>query len=187
MISELAIRDPRQVYSTEDRASDKYQVHCNETFHFCNRYALVSGYDYVDQCQVLSSFVHCLNILYLVFSNRHRLKAVRGQPPPYSNEFAPTFVSSPDYQPNGPQVPPIAALRCTICYGRRSPLYHRNHTRDPIGFPAAGVCSRRRTKCKLYQARWSASAMGLPAIPELPADSHMTETESSLKKPRASR
>lgn len=140
----------------------------------------------MDQCQVLSSLVHCLNILCTVFSNRNRLKAARGQPPPYSNECAPTFVSSQDYQLNGPQVPPITALRCTICYGRRSPLYHEKHSRDPISFPAAGVCSRRRTKCKLYQARWSASAMGLLAIPELPADSHMTETESSLKKPLAS-
>lgn len=121
--------------------------------------------------------------LYFI-SNRHRLKVAKEQPP--SNERAPTFTSSQNQEADGPQVPPIHSLRCTICYGCRSASYHRKHSSDPIRFPAAGVCSRRQTKCKLFQARWSGSAMDLLAIPELPADSHMIEKRNSPKKPLAS-
>jgi hypothetical protein len=127
-----------------------------------------------------------IGILYTVFTKRHRLKAARESARGHSNARAPTFVSSQNYEPDGPKVPPIDSLRGTICYGRRSVWYHGKHSNDPISFPAAGVCSRRRTKCKLYQARWSAAAIDLPVIPELPAHSHTTETESSLKKPLAS-
>jgi hypothetical protein len=116
-------------------------------------------------------------------SNGHRLKSAREQPPPYSNDCTPILFSSENYGSGEPEVLPIKSLRCMICHGNRSPRYLRRHSSDPIRFPAVGICSRRRTKCKLYQSRWSASTVDLLAIPELPGDWHMVQTESALKKP----
>jgi hypothetical protein len=42
---------------------------------------------------------------------------------------------------------PSDRLRCQRCGGRRSRSYHCRHYRDPIAYPAIGVCSRRRTGC----------------------------------------
>jgi hypothetical protein len=92
-----------------------------------------------------SLFKHTLYYI----SNEHRLKAATEQPPPYSKECTPTLSTSQNYGPYKPEVPPIESLRCKICHGRRSVLYHRKHSSDPIRFPSIGVCSRRRTKCKL--------------------------------------
>ncbi|KAL2825827.1 hypothetical protein BDW59DRAFT_172192 [Aspergillus cavernicola] len=38
-------------------------------------------------------------------------------------------------------------LRCQHCGGTRSRTYHCRHFRDPIVYPAIGVCSRCRTGC----------------------------------------
>lgn len=103
-------------------------------------------------------------------SIRLALKAAQEQPSSYSSKPSSAFASSQKGEANKPQEPPTDSLRCVICYGRRSPSYHRKHAKDPIEFPAAGVCSRRRTNCKLVRVRWSASAMEVLAIPELPAD-----------------
>jgi hypothetical protein len=42
---------------------------------------------------------------------------------------------------------PSGRLRCQRCGGTRSQTYHCRHYRDPIAYPAIGVCSRRRTSC----------------------------------------
>jgi hypothetical protein len=42
---------------------------------------------------------------------------------------------------------PSGRLRCQRCCGTRSRTYHCRHCRDPIAYPAIGVCSRRRTGC----------------------------------------
>jgi hypothetical protein len=42
---------------------------------------------------------------------------------------------------------PSGRLRCQRCGGVRSRTYHCRHFRDPVAYPAIGVCSRRRTGC----------------------------------------
>ncbi|KAL2840005.1 hypothetical protein BJX68DRAFT_258670 [Aspergillus pseudodeflectus] len=46
-----------------------------------------------------------------------------------------------------PSAAPSGRLRCKRCGGTRSRTYHCRHSRDPIAYPAIGVCSRRRTGC----------------------------------------
>ena len=66
--------------------------------------------------------------------------------------------------------PQIGFLRCQLCHGRRSSLYHKNNSEDPEAFPPEGIYSRRRTKCAANKARLQASHRMLPVIHELPAD-----------------
>lgn len=99
--------------------------------------------------------------------NRHRLRTAREQLPSCSEKSPPTVTLSRPHEDDGPQPSSVVALRCQICHGRPSVSYHRKHFSDPIAFPAVGICSRRRTKCKLYSTRWDTPAI---AIPELPAD-----------------
>lgn len=63
----------------------------------------------------------------------------------------------------------VADLQCERCHGRRSISYHREHSRDPVAFPAVGICSRRKTRCAAAKARLKTSK-DLPMIHELPAD-----------------
>ncbi|KAL2838683.1 hypothetical protein BJX68DRAFT_259157 [Aspergillus pseudodeflectus] len=46
-----------------------------------------------------------------------------------------------------PLAAPSGRLRCQRCGGTRSRTYHCRHYRDPIAYPAIGVCARRRTGC----------------------------------------
>lgn len=127
-----------------------------------------------------------LNMVYILFPNRHRLRAARErstsyseQPPPYLEECALAFLSAQMHQSGGPQLPSVDSLRCTLCYGwGRSASYHRNHGSDPTRFPAVGVCSRRRTSCKTRQG-----IMDMMVIQKLPAQSLTAVKERPLNKP----
>lgn len=55
-------------------------------------------------------------------------------------------------------------LRCIRCHGRRSRAYHWEHWQDPVLHPAAGICSRKRTKCAEVQAR-SDHHLGVHELP----------------------
>lgn len=70
--------------------------------------------------------------------------------------------------------PKVADLRCERCRGPRSISYHHGHSRDPVAFPAVGICSRRKTKCAAVKAKLKVLE-SLPVIHELAADEMVHE------------
>ncbi|KAL2783621.1 hypothetical protein BJX66DRAFT_120097 [Aspergillus keveii] len=67
-------------------------------------------------------------------------------------------------------------LRCQRCGGMRSRTYHYQHFRDPIAYPAIGVCSRCRTGCantKMLEERSTMDGGTMDrSIAELPGRGH---------------
>ena len=72
-------------------------------------------------------------------------------------------------RPSRSAPPKVADLQCERCHGPRSISYHYGHSRDPVAFPAVGICSRRKTKCAAVKAKLTVSG-SLPVIHELAAD-----------------